>query len=409
MSPARIIILNHFFYPDEAATSQLCTQLAQKLSENPDWHVTGLCGRTRYASPVTLPTGLSQHGQVTIERLWCTDFGTKTIPGRICDYLTFLIHAAWRLTFGPRPDLIIVMTSPPLVSFLGAWTHWIRKAKFIYWVQDLYPEVVKAGNPNLSPFLYSLLLKIADWIDSQTQAHVVLGHCMSRQLLERSADQKTKNVRLIPNWTIIPENSEAHSDFRKEHGLENSFVLMYSGNLGRAHDWQTFMEGYQMCHQKNSSIRLVIIGYGAGHIPLKQWLSNHPDLPVLFLPHQPARQLPQILRSADLHIISQLPSFDGLLVPSKFYGVAAVGRPVLFIGSHQNEVALKVTQNSLGNIFKPGDSASVSAFILQCVENRQLLESMSHNMAEWHRREGQPQHRLDEWAGLAKQLLTVKK
>ncbi|MDX2226292.1 MAG: glycosyltransferase family 4 protein [Verrucomicrobiae bacterium] len=399
----RVTILNHFFHPDEAATSQLCSQLGFFLAENTSWNIHALCGRTRYALRTPEPAGLRTVRGVQIRRLWCTDFGTGSTLGRLCDYATFFAHAWLHLTFGPRPDVLIVMTSPPLISLLGAWTNRVRGTRFIYWVQDLYPEIVRAGKKGPPGPVHRILQKLAGWIDSRAETHVVLGSCMRDRILERPMARHPR-IEIIPNWSpaAVPEPvpSDAGARFRQQHGLTGKKILMYSGNLGRAHDWKTMAEGFEILHARDPDTHLVAIGYGAGMRALSAWHADRPHLPVLFLGHQPQSALFDTLSSADIHVISQKPAFDGLVVPSKFYGIVPTGRPILFIGDRANSVAQTVAGFSLGSIIPPGDTAHFAAEAERILGSEMFRTTCHQQSRQWHETRGEPRISLALWKRL---------
>lgn len=402
----RVVILNHFFYPDEAATAQLNGDLAQALAECEELTVIGLCGVTRYALKEKLTAGQSSWGKVSIHRLSCTDFGTKTIPGRLSDYATFFLQALRYLLFGPKSDLVIAMTSPPLIVTAGVLAKIFRGTKLIYWVQDLYPEIIAPDPSKRGKPIYSILMRIAQWVDTHTDIHVVPGECMRETLRKRQRGRKM-NIEVIPNWSIVPvsQKSEMTTDqFRQKWNLQNSFVIMYSGNLGRAHDWSTIAEGFAQVHALHPAALLVMIGYGYGKDRLVQWHKMHPTVPVIFLPHQPRADLATILGSADIHLISQSPEFDGLVVPSKFYGIASVFKPVHFIGSPENTLSKKILTHSLGSISPAGQPAPFASAILKYISEPELATQCSSAMKAWYESQSIPSIPLAHWKKVVRLL-----
>ncbi len=402
----RVVILNHFFYPDEAATAQLNGDLAQALSECGDVTVTGMCGVTRYALKEKLVAGESFWGRVRIQRLACTDFGTKSIPGRLCDYATFFLQAVRHLLFGAKADVVIAMTSPPLIVTAGVLAKIFRGTKLIYWVQDLYPEIIATESVQKEKSLYRILMQFAQWVDRHTDIHVVPGECMRETLRKRPTGRKM-NIEVISNWSIVPQRQESTLtpvEFREKWNLHGRYVMMYSGNLGRAHDWETIAGGFRLVHAQHPSAQLVVIGYGYGKNRLEQWSKEYPQLPILFLPHQPREDLRSILGSADVHLISQSPEFDGLVVPSKFYGIASVFKPAHFIGSTHNTVSKLILQNCLGSVspaYEPGLFASA---ILKFISDPDFAANCAAAMKQWYQSEGEPSIPLAHWKNTLQNL-----
>ena len=402
----RVVILNHFFYPDEAATAQLNGDLAQSLSESDDITVIGLCGVTRYALKEKQAPGSSRWEKVTIQRMACTDFGTKNIPGRLSDYATFFFQAIRYLLFGPKSDLVIAMTSPPLIVIAGVLAKIFRGTKLIYWVQDLYPEIIAPESSKRERPVFRALMHIAQWVDKHTDMHVVPGECMRETLRKRSTGRKM-NIEVIPNWSIVPTNESTPlttMDFREKWDLEKRFVIMYSGNLGRAHDWNTIAEGFRLVYEKHPGAVLLIIGYGYGKDRLAQWHTSRQDIPVTFLPHQPRSDLKTILGSADLHLISQSPEFDGLVVPSKFYGIASVFKPVHFIGSLHNTVSKTIHTHCLGSVSPAYDPEQFASCVSKFISHPDYAANCAQAMEEWYLREGTPGVPLAHWKKAIKAL-----
>ncbi len=138
----RIIILNQFFYPDHSATSQLMTDLAESLVER-GHQVTALAGRGRYNGGDALLSKGEYQG-VRIERAWTTCYGKRNLAGRVVDYLSFYLGASWKLVRLPHHDIVMALTTPPLIGLVALLIARLRGMRLVALMQDIYPDVAVA-------------------------------------------------------------------------------------------------------------------------------------------------------------------------------------------------------------------------------------------------------------------------
>ncbi|MDH4153147.1 MAG: glycosyltransferase family 4 protein [Nitrospira sp.] len=334
-----MVFINRFFYPDQSATSQLLTDLAFHFAEK-SHPVTVITSRQLYGDARSLLPPQEELRGVKICRVWSTRFGRAKLLGRALDYATFYLGVVAALFKMVRAgDIVIAKTDPPLISVVAAAITTLSGARLINWTQDLFPEIAGAiditGTRILEPglrWLRNRALKMA-------ACNIVIGEHMAGRL--RGEGVPASTIRVIHNWAdSVAVRPIAHHDnpLRIDWNLQDKFVVGYSGNLGRAHEFQTILQAAeQLCD--SPTIRFLFIGAGVGLLPLQQEVNRRALSNVLFQPYQPREQLSYSLSVADLHLVSLRPALEGLIVPSKFYGIAAAGRPVLFLGSPTGEIA----------------------------------------------------------------------
>jgi glycosyltransferase involved in cell wall biosynthesis len=282
----------------------------------------------------------------------------------------------------------VAKTDPPLLSVVAAGIAWLRGATLVNWQQDIFPEVAEAvrlgGAPGRVGF--ALLRAPRNWSLRQARANVVVGTRMAKTLLGLGIPPET--IYTIPNWAdgnrIHPvEPSKNH--LRSAWGLEKYFVVGYAGNLGRAHDVDTIIEAMTLLHERAMAspaddvarrIKCVFIGGGIQRARLEQAMLRRQLTNVHMYPYQPRERLAESLGVADVHLVSLNPKLEGLIVPSKFYGVAAAGRPTLFIGAADGEVARLIDQASCGFTVAPGDEKALVDRIVQLAGDRELCSSL---------------------------------
>ena len=334
----KLFFINRFFYPDHSATSQLLTDLACHLAQlNTDICV--VTSRQAYDNPDAILEDRDVVQGVHIIRLWTSRFGRQRLWGRAIDYSTFYLSALWCLLRILRAgDVVIAKTDPPLISVVAAVATRLRGAVLINWIQDLFPEVASALSVQGTGWLEYPLRSLRNRSLLAARRNVVIGEGMAQRLREEGISPD--RITVIHNWAdgqAIQPIDPKKNDLRREWNLEDKFVVGYSGNFGRAHEFGTILSAAEILREF-TQIVFLFIGAGAQLAWMHQEVENKQLRNVMFKPYQPRDQLSMSLSVPDIHVISLLPSLEGLIVPSKFYGIAAAGRPMLYIGDKDGEL-----------------------------------------------------------------------
>ncbi len=360
----RIIILNQFFYPDHSATSQLMTDLAESLVET-GIGVTAMAGRGRYDGSGKLGAAEDYRG-VRIERAWATGFGKGTIAGRLADYLSFYIGATWKLLRQQRHDIVMALTTPPLIGLVGLLIARLRRMRFVALVQDLYPDIAVALGTLPAK---SVLTRGLDWLNRlvlrKADRIIVLSECMRRRVVDKVGSESESRIDVIHNWAdgakIEPLGDE-ENPFRIEHDLGDAFIVMFSGNWGLVNDFQTVLEAARLLRDRHD-ILFLFVGHGGRADELQAFCRRHSLGNLQMLPYQPRELLPFSLAAANVSLITLAPGLAGLSVPSKTYGIMAAARPVLFVGDQSSEIASIITQAECGGVVATGESEKLACLI----------------------------------------------
>lgn len=350
----RLLFINQYYWPDEAATAQLLADLAEDLAAA-GHEVTVLCGRGRYSCKVVPADGKSLHRGVHIQRVWGTDWGRFSFFGRILDMATFMIAAAWVLAWLPRKDAVVSMTSPPLVSELALRYHRRTGASMMLWVQDIYPDIAEKLGALRNPLLRWLLRYRVRKMYDASSVMIVPGEDMRMTL--RKYVREPNRIHVVPNWTdldLIRCTPVSGNSFRHAQGWGDERIIMYSGNLGAAHELDAMGDLLGFLQNKIDGLRLVLVGDSPRHRQFAAQVRAKGFERLTELPFQSRQDLGDLLGAADVHLISQRLEVDGLLVPSKFYGAVAAGRPVLFVGSRTCELGRLISDHCLGLVVTPG-------------------------------------------------------
>ncbi len=376
----KLIFLNRFFSPDHSATSQLLTDLAFHLADaGHEVHV--ICSRQLYESPEAQLMAFDQVRSVQVHRVWTSRFGRTNLVGRASDYLSFYLSATIKLFLLADPNTVVVAkTDPPLISVPASWAARWRGSCLINWVQDMFPEAaVELGVKALGGRLGGWVCRLRDNSLRAATMNVVLGEHMAEKIKARGVD--AARIRIIPNWAdgdaIKPLPADANL-LRTEWNLMRKFVVMYSGNMGRGHEFETILGAAALLQEDT---RFVFLFVGGGHQrsvlgieAVHRGLTN-----VQFKAYQPREQLGLSLAVGDVHLISLRPELEGLILPSKFYGVLAAGRPVVFVGALDGEIARQVSHADCGVTVEQGDAQGLAAELRRMADIPANCERMGNN------------------------------
>jgi glycosyltransferase involved in cell wall biosynthesis len=414
----KLIFLNRFFHPDHSATSQMLSDLAFALAKG-GRAVAVITSRQRYDAPTeALPTREVIDG-VLVYRVWTTRFGRASLLGRVVDYATFYLSAAWRLwrVAGPG-DVVIAKTDPPMLSVIAGPVCRRRKSKLVNWLQDIFPEAAEAlgigGRAAHAPL--QLMRRLRGRSLRAGDMNVVLGARMAERV--RGLGVPGERIRVIPNWAdgaaIAPVDPAANA-LRREWQLSDAFVVGYSGNLGRAHEIDTFLDAMTLLEKtppaggpgavaQRRPVRWLFIGSGALFEVLQAEAARRRLASVRFKPYQPKTRLAESLSAADVHLVSLRPALEGLIVPSKSYGIAAAGRPTIFVGDKDGEIARLIAQHECGRTVEIGDGIALAETICELAANPELCRQMGQRARQTFETEFDKPIALARWEKLLQEV-----
>lgn len=387
----RIVLVNRYFHPDESATSRMVSSLAFGLAER-GLAVEVLASRQKHdeAAP-----GLRRYEQlhgVRIHRLASTGFGRAGLAGRAADYASFQAAAMlWCLAHLRRDDLVIACTDPPLLSVSMAAAIAIRGGRFVNWLHDVFPEVAtELGVLRRDGYAARVARALRDW--SLRRAAINLVPTASMAVEIRRVGRRPSAVLTIPYWSEdgIEPVSPGDNPLRTEWGLQDAFVVGYSGNFGRAHEFGTLIDAATQLRDAGN-IRFLLVGSGFGRARLEAEVRRRGLQNVVFRPLQPRERLAQSLSAPDLHLISLQPQLEPYVVPSKLYGIMAAGRPAIFIGAEGGEVATALREHGCGETVTIGAGADLAGRIIALREDT----SRRMEMGAKARRAFERRHRRD--------------
>lgn len=369
----RVLILNQTFHPDVAATAQHMWDLATYL--RPRGHeVAAIASRNIYGSDqgAMFPARETIEG-IEIIRVGGTSLGKKSIAHRMFDFASFYAAAGWQLIRRPMPDVLIALTSPPMISALATLACIIRRTpdgkrtKLVYHVMDVYPEAaIASGLFTRNSIPGRLFSAITRWTIRRSAAVIALGPDMAKLLVDHYGASACGNkIHVITPWA----NGEDLKPIRKEDnpladalGVRQTFNLVYSGNFGVAHDVETILKAIEMTADQ-TGLMWLFIGGGKRLKELEARVKQQNWRHVRVLPYQPREKLNESLNLADVHLVSQHPAFTGIVVPSKLFGILAVGKPTLMVGPADCAVSQVLSAAGAGVVVANGDAQGMIAAI----------------------------------------------
>jgi len=359
-----ILFINRVYPPESGATGRVLEYVAHGFVAA-GWDVSVLTTAGERAD-----AGEEIRGGVKVIRI-ASGFSKKSLIARALGYALMIPSLLLKALMLPRADVVVTKTDPPMLLILGPFMKVLKGSKLIHWAQDLYPEIAeeagvlpKGGAGGMVTALLRLLSSLSMRSHDLTLA---VGRCMVGHVKARGIPDE--RIRVVTNAgvedDIVPVSCE-NNDFRKRHGLEGMFVVEYSGNLGRAHDFGTVLEAARLLEERGESgVRFLFVGSGPGEGMLRGEVARVGLSSFVFLPPQPVALLSESLGAGDLHLVTMKSEMAGLVVPSKFYGVMAAGRPCLFVGPDGSEVARVIREQGVGEVIAPGDAQALVMAILR--------------------------------------------
>ncbi len=344
----KFLFLNQTFYPDVVSSGQHLADLTGALAGK-GHEVTVIASRRAYDHPQTLFAGRQTWNGVRVLRVHGTGFGKSAKWRRAMDFASFGTLCAWRALFLPRQDVVVALTSPPLISVLGLCLARLWRCRFVYWVMDLNPDAAIAAGWVRGG---SMLAHCLDWISRVTLRKadkvIALDRFMYSQLCQK--DVSPDRISILPPWSHdnqVRFDVAGRRRFRARHGLEGKFVVMYSGNHSPCHPLDSVLAAAQTLAM-HEDIVFCFVGGGTELRRIRNLVSGDRQqtgsLPstrrnILCLPYQPLSELSASLSAADLHLAVLGEPFVGLVHPCKIYNILRVGAPVVYIGPRPSPVS----------------------------------------------------------------------
>ena len=370
----RILLLNQCFYPDVVATAQHLTDLARGLADR-GHEVTVITSDRGYDDPSRRFPHSEVWKSIKIIRIRALSLGKETKLKRALNFGSFLSVCALRLLTLRRFDVVVALTSPPLISFLAALFVAIRGGRFCFWVMDLNPdEAIAAGWLKENTLTAQLLKRMLNYSLRRAERTIVLDRFMKDRVLKKGIGED--RISVLAPWShddSVSYSPEGRAAFRRTHKLDGKFVVMYSGNHSPCHPLDTLLDAALSLSSKPEYL-FCFVGGGSEQIKVKEFAERHRLGNIVCLPYQPLNQLSGSLSAADLHVVVMGNNFAGIVHPCKIYNIITIGVPTLYIGPPQSHVADLAADMCANTIFTAhhGDHELVVKQIIQASAQKEL-------------------------------------
>ena len=376
----KVLLLNQCFYPDVVATAQQLTHLAVGLADK-GHQVTVIAGDRGYDDPATRFARRETWQGITIVRIPSFALGKHSRWRRAVNFASFLINCWLRLLLLPRFDVVVALTSPPLISLLGSLIVQIKGGRFFLWVMDLNPdEAIAAGWLKENSFAGKILKRFLRYSLQHASRVIVLDRFMKERILKHGISDE--RITVLPPWAhgdAVCFDERGRRAFRERHNLSQNFVVMYSGNHSPCHPLNTLLEAALRLADR-SEIAFCFVGGGTEQAKVRAFAAQHKLNRISSLPYQPLEELAGSLSAADLHTVVMGDGFSGIVHPCKVYNILSVGIPFLYIGppeSHVTDIADQATNGFAMYSARHGEVDRVVAHILKAAEQKKSLKNGS--------------------------------
>ncbi len=395
------LVLCHYLYPDDVISATMLTELATGLAER-GWEVTASSGN-RGCRDESLAYPLESEWQgVRFRRIWRPAWRQASGRGRILNALWIL--AGWcLLAFDRRirADVVIVGTDPILSPLIALVWRMVRPhTRMVHWCFDLFPEAAIAdGILNPGSRFVRLITRLLESAYRRCSLLVDIGPCMRDLMAGYGSKAETAT---IPPWALEEPRQPAAVDPEERKALfgDARIGLLYSGNFGKAHDWKGLPELADALEERGGKLAFSVRGNCVSD--LKAALAARP---VTFAEFASPEQLSRRLGAADIHIVSLRENWTGTVIPSKFFGSLAVGRPVLFIGSPDSGVAHWIRQHQVGWVLTPESLPGILADFEVLAASPRTREELFRRCFTVYQQEFSRERALGEWNQRLRQLV----
>lgn len=387
-----VVLLNQAFHPDVVATAQMAKDLADRLVAR-GHTVSVVASRSIYGQSGAALARRETVDGIRVYRVGASRFGKGSVAARAMDFGFFYVRAALRTLTLRRPDVVVCFTTPPFITLVGVLTRLVRGSRCVCWLMDLYPDVaVASGVMKPGSAATRFFDRLNRWLLRRADVTVVLGRCMQSRVLAKGAPEG--RVRFIPVWADtsgIEPVRRAENSYRERFGTSESFCVMYSGNWGIAHDWETICDAMRRVaavpprdeQGRAIPVRFVFVGGGKRRAQVEGYIREHGLGSVAgYYDYVPRGDVGLSLSAADVHLMTVKQGMEGMIVPSKLFGVMAAGKPSLYVGSGESEIARIISETASGMCFAEGDSAGLAEGIRSLAADSVGRKRMGKNARE---------------------------
>lgn len=370
MEKKKLLIYAHYYIPDTASTGQLLSELAEGMTDR--FEITVICavpsylGKVEYRYKTRKYYEENIHG-VKVLRIRVPEFQKSDKKSRVKNIVSYFFGAMGASFRTGAQDYVLAVSQPPILGgLLGVWGKWVKRARFIYNIQDFNPEQAMAVGYGKSKWMMAAMMRLDKFSCRRSDLIVTVGRDLVETVRKRFAGTKLPRTAMIPNWADekhiypLPEDDPKVMEFKKKYGLEDKFVIMYSGNLGLYYDLENLLKVIGRFSSKTRTpdgrrVAFVFVGGGSLLEKLTLYAKEHSMDQVSFIPYQDRKDLIYSLNAGDVHWCINAKGIKGVSCPSKAYGIMAVGKAIIGCLEAGSEVRCLIESAGSGLCCEPGE------------------------------------------------------
>lgn len=401
----RILIFAHYYAPDTASTGQILKDQAEGMLD--EFDVTVICVVPSYCGTIeekykTQKYYFEELNGVKIIRVRVPEFKKSNKMSRIKNILAYFFRALEASRKAGKQDYVFTISQPPILGgLLGVLGKWMKHAKMIYCIHDFNPEQTMAVNYSKNKLILKAMMMADKFSCRHSDLVITVGRDLVETLKKRFKNKNVPKYTMINNWIDekevypLPVDDKGVVAFKKKYGLEDKFVIMYSGNIGLYYDLEKlikvlkqFRKGYTLKGvyeegPKTADGREVVFAFvGAGSVldKLVIYAKRHHFENVIFIPYQDKADLIYSLNAGNVHWCVNAKGIKGVSCPSKAYGIMGVSKPIIGVLEEGSEVRMLIDEIGCGKCCEPGDYVEVADIIRWYIENADTGEEEKMGM-----------------------------
>ena len=331
----KILLLNLYYPPDTSATAKMARTVVEALSTKHE--VTVLCGRPSYDPTERRAWRLfrsEMDGRARVIRTGSTDFPRIEMKKRMVNYLSYTMLAIPRALF-VECDVVLAMTDPPFEGITGAIVAMLKGKPYVYNIRDMYPDMAVGGSIVKPGMLARVWERQHRWALRRATRVIVLGDDMRARIVDKAVEPSRVVIVRDGAEVVRSDISVAAADAEVVRAIRGdfSFVLLHAGNLGFYGAWDTLISAARTL--ASEGVGLVFVGDGAQRAQIEASAAGAEN--IRFLEFFPASKIPSVLAAADAHVITVKRGLEGVVVPSKMYGILVAGRPIVAVAAEETD------------------------------------------------------------------------
>lgn len=384
MEKKKLLIYAHYYIPDTASTGQIVRELAEGMLDKFD--ITVICVVPSYLG--TVAPEYKKHlffreeiNGVKLLRIRVPEFSKTNKISRVKNILAYFIGAMLATFKVGKQDYVFSISQPPILGgLLGVWGKWVKRAKFIYNIQDFNPEQILAVGYSKNKLVTDLMMFLDKFSCRQSNVIITVGRDLVQTVHNRFKGKNVPKTVMINNWIDEKEIyplSEDHPkvlEFKKQWGLDGKFVIMYSGNIGLYYDLENIFKVIEKFKPGTKAadgreVAFAFVGAGSVLDSLKNYKNEKQMDNVVFIPYQAKEDLVYSLNAGDVHWCVNAKGIKGVSCPSKAYGIMAAGKPMIGVLEEESEIRRLIEESGCGMVCEPRCYEDVANTIQCYIDN----------------------------------------